>query len=332
MPPNPSRPPPASLAAAATPCTLPPPGSLSTLLSPSLCSHSPAGPSPATRSTDTRSSLRPPCPAPRPPLIPLSSPLLSPSECPSRPSRARPDYPCTRAVQPERPLATPTPSTPAPSSTLLPRPHQDVAKPTPCAPNTTGPEPLRPTALRHSPSPDRLRSRQDRRNQPKPLHPRSSPHLAAPAPTVLFCVNGVYCVHFLSLPHYSLSPLMAAMKIRPPLSLRGSLSLSLLYKLDAKPSPSPCPNSPSRSLLSVLSPSPFAVMKFVIGPSASVCRSTELHPCLRAVRRSPSVPESVKLAHAAPLRPCPRRSPSSVHPRLKTTQNNLNSFLSCLNL
>jgi hypothetical protein len=79
----------------------------------------------------------------------------------------------------------------------------------------------------------------------------------------------------------------------------------------AHPLSKPCPRA--------VAP-PLVIVKFVAGPSAPVCRSTELCPCLRAVRRSPSVPESVKLAHAAPPQPCPRRSPSSVHPRLKRTK------------
>jgi hypothetical protein len=101
--------------------------------------------------------------------------------------------------------------------------------------------------------------------------------------------------------------------------------LSLSIKSDAEPSPSPCPSS--LSLLVPPSLSQCSLPEFTVvtrwssySPSAPVCRSTELRPCLRAVRRSPSVPESVKLAHAAPRQPCPRCSPSSVHPRLKRTE------------
>jgi hypothetical protein len=50
------------------------------------------------------------------------------------------------------------------------------------------------------------------------------------------------------------------------------------------------------------------------------------NPCPRAAA-PPSVLESVKLAHAAPRQPCPRRSPSSVHPKVDDKPKTLIYFL-----
>jgi hypothetical protein len=161
-------------------------------------------------------------------------------------------------------------------------------------------------------------------------HPssRTDPRRAAPHASVSsVACNGAFTATV------TLSPRSSSIKINaiddhetPPTT---SALPPYLYKTPAELSPSPCPTSLSLLAppsLSQCSPLEFTAVKFVAELSVSVCHSTELHPCLRAVRRSPSVPESVKLAHAAPRQPCPRCSPSSVHPRLKTTPKYLSYF------
>jgi hypothetical protein len=157
---------------------------------------------------------------------------------------------------------------------------------------------------------------------------RTDPRRAAPHASVSsVACNGAFTATV------NLSPRSSSIKINAINSHDTPLTTSALplylYKTPVKLSPSPCPTSPSLLAppsLSQCSLLEFAAVKFVAGLSVSVCRSTEFHPCLRAVRRSPSVPESVKLAHAAPRQPCPRCSPSFVHPRLKTTPKYLSYF------
>jgi hypothetical protein len=253
--------------------------------------------------------------------------------------RAAPRSPTPRARDTDRSSHAPAMSCAPRSRRTMPRRPKHRARPTePPAPRT------RPSARSCR---DPVCIRASRPTAPYPdlalVLRTSSPVQSTGRPSRLFFIASKEDL----LRPFSLPPLLFMKK---PMAIHGRdlCSPSLfLYKIPAEPfflpTPSSPPLSPSLALAGTSPEStpprrrsahahplskpcpravapPLAIVKFVAGPSAPICRSTELRSCLRVVRRSPFVPESVKLAHAAPRQPCPRRSPSSVHPRLKRTK------------
>jgi hypothetical protein len=124
----------------------------------------------------------------------------------------------------------------------------------------------------------------------------------------------------------------------------------LVYKMDAEPFPSRCPSSllvlalsrvhaaPQPPRPDHLDRAPLAV-KPLPTPCPARRQTVRIHLLFTGAppvpTRCPSFavrPRVREAAHAAPRQPCPRRSPSSVHPRLKTTQPVNLSSTSCVEL
>jgi hypothetical protein len=245
------------------------------------------------------------------PLASLSqdaSPLALPRPRPHGRAQATRPTPA-QAVQPDRPsarLATPTCRPPEP------HPHLDApataasACPKAASNRTRAAMPRSPICAAPDPSRTTTRTRLPRRPS-RPRRRRATNRLASSVP----------CLRVMELSLRSLLPphVHPPLKSTPLMAMKHPRRPLLSLPLSIKPQPSPTLSLPqARSLLSVLSPSPFAVVKFVAGPSAqhldgappafkplptscpAHCQTVRVHPlftgarpCLRAVRCSPSM-------------------------------------------